>query len=519
MSEERTDKQHASNTVAAIDIGSNSLRMVIADVLPDGKIEILERLQQAIRLGQDTFQHGRIGARTMKAAIDILRNYRRALGLYRVKRLRAVATSAVREAGNADTFLDRILMATDFRVEIIATSEENRLTVAAVRRAVGDAMGINKDKTLICEVGGGSTLLTTLSEGQVDTSESLRLGSMRLQETLRTSTEHPQRSAELMRQQIAIQIDGLNQSMPLKKVRSFVAIGGDARFAAREVGEPTDQPGLRAVEQAALDKLVRRCRRLTADELAKNFGLSFAEAETLTPALLVYLALLRKTSTKKLLVAEVSLRDGMLLDLAEHVTGHEDKAMLRGAIRSAMAIAEKFHVNLDHAQNVVGMAMALFDELKTEHVLLPRHGLLLRLAGLLHEVGGVVSTRAHHKHSYYLLANSEIFGLAHDEILMVAHIARYHRRSAPKPSHTEYMMLPRESRVAISKLAALLRVADALSRGHLHDAEDLRFERRADELIIHVPGGVDLLLEERDLATKGDLFEDIYGLKIRLEQV
>ena len=162
--------------------------------------------------------------------------------------------------------------------------------------------------------------------------------------------------------------------------------------------------------------------------------------------------------------------------------------------------------------------MRLFDELKADHGLGSRQRLLLRVAGLLHEVGGFVSNLSHHKHSYYLIANSEIFGLNRHEIQMVAHIARYHRRSPPKPSHAEYMSLPRESRVMVTKLCAILRVADALARGHVRQADQLRLVRQGDELIVDIQGASDLILERRAIAAKGDLFEDVYGMRIRLEE-
>ncbi len=518
-SDQPTEGESDAKAVAAIDVGSTSLRMVIAEVLPDGRIEVLERLQRAVRLGQDTFRRGRLSGQSMRAAVDVLRDYRKLLGLYHVERIRAVATSAVREAGNADTFLDRILMATDLSVEVIATSEESRLTVSAVREAVGDALGVNRRWTLIAEVGGGSTLLTVLHDGEIATAQSLRLGSIRLQEMLSTSQEPPQRSAELIRQQTVNEISALQSSLSLKNIQTFVAIGGDARFAAREVGQPTESADLMIVDVTALDKLVRRCEKQTADELSKRHGLPFAEAETLNPALRVYQILVHKTRAEQMIVSQVSIRDGLLLELAREVTGQEDQVLLDGVIHSALAIAEKYRIDLDHARNVADLAVRLFDQLQAEHGLVARHRLLLRVAGLLHEVGGVVSSRAHHKHSYYLIANSEIFGLNREEIMIVAHIARYHRRNVPKPSHIEYMALSRETRVVINKLAALLRMADALTRGHLQHLTDLRFQRQGDELIVHVPGGVDLLLEQRAIATKGDLFEDIYGLKVRLEQV
>jgi exopolyphosphatase/guanosine-5'-triphosphate,3'-diphosphate pyrophosphatase len=515
--EKKAEVGEGAKTVAAIDVGANALRMVIAEVLPDGRIEVLERLQRAVRLGQDAFRRGRLGAASMRAALAVLRDYQELLKLYRVERVRAVATSAARESSNADTFLDRAYLATGLKLEVIGTSEESRLTVSAVRQAMGDALGVKRGAALVADVGGGSTLLTLLQDGEIVTSQSLRLGSIRLQEMFFTSEESPERAAEMLRFHIANVLAAMQSSLPLSDVHSFIAVGGDARFAARQVGKPTESEDLVVIEPAAFDKLVDRCERFTAEDLAKHYGLPFAEAETLNPAILVYQNLLRLTQAAEMIVSHVSMRDGLLLDLARAVTGQEDRSLLEGVIHSAMAIAQKYHADPGHAQPVAELSVALFDELHLEHGLGARHRLLLQVAGLLHEVGGFVSNRSHHKHSYYLIANSEIFGLNREEILLAAHVARYHRRSGPMPSHQEYMSLPREARVTVNKLAALLRVADALARGHIRHARQVHFERRGDDFIICVSGVSDLLLEKRAMAAKGDMFEDIYGMKVRLE--
>jgi exopolyphosphatase/guanosine-5'-triphosphate,3'-diphosphate pyrophosphatase len=507
-----------SKTVAAVDVGSNALRMVIAEVLPDGRTEILERLHRAVRLGQDTFRRGRMGGQSMRAAVAILRDFRRLLELYKVERIRAVATSAVREAGNADNFLNRIFMAAGLNVEVIATSEESRLTVSAVREAMGDAPEVRRGCALIAEAGGGSTLLTILDKGEIAASQSLRLGSIRLQETLSTSGEVPERAADLLRHHIANVIATSRGSLPLARIQSFIAVGGDARFAGRQVGKPTDSADLYVVSASALDRLVQRSTRHSAEELGKKYGLPFSEAETLVPALLVYQQLLHETRAKRMIVSHVSMRDGLLLELAHHVRGEEDTALVHGVIHSAESIAEKYRVDLDHARNVAEMAVRLFDELQPDHGLGARHRLLLRVAGLLHEIGSFVSNVAHHKHSYYLIANSEIFGLNREAIQIVAHVARYHRRSGPKPSHLEYIAVSRESRVVVNKLAAILRVADALARTRGRKLQNPRFERRGDEFVISLPGAADLVLEQRSLAVKGDMFEDIYGMTLRLEE-
>ncbi len=507
----------AAKAVGAIDVGANALRMVIAEVDREGRIEVLERLHRAVRLGQDTFRRGRLGGQSMRAAVQVLRDFRQLLDLYSVEKTRAVATSAVREASNADTFLDRVFMATRLNIEVIDTSEESRLTVSAVRQAVRDLLGINHRTTLIADVGGGSTLLTLLQDGEIATSQSLRLGSIRLQEVFATSEETPQRSAEMLRHHISNVISTSQSSMRLEGIQSFVAVGGDARFAAREVGVPTESPDLVTIDQQAFNQLVDRCEQHTAEELSKRYGLPFAEAETLNPALRVYQVLLEKAQIRQMIVSHVSMRDGLLLELAREVTGREDTTLLAGIIHSATALAEKYRVDLDHARNVADVAVRLFDYLQVDHGLSPRHRVLLRVAGLLHEIGSFVSSRAHHKHSEYLIANSEIFGLNRQEIALVSQIARYHRRSVPRSSHVAYMALPREARVVVNKLAALLRVADALVRGHSRTTPEVRFERQGDEFIVSLGGASDVLLEERAIATKGDLFEDIYGMKIRLE--
>ena len=491
--------------------------MVVAEVTPNGNFEVLERLQRAVRLGQDTFCHGRLGGRSMRSAVDILRDYVGILRLYDVEQVHGVATSAVREATNADTLLDRIFMATGLHIEVIGTAEESRLTVSAVRQAAGEVLETGEN-TLIADVGGGSTLLTVLHKGEIVNSLSLRLGTIRLQELLGTSEESPERSAELFRQHILNETASMPGSLALTKIESFIAVGADARFAAHEIGEKTASADLYSIDAEDFDRLIEHCQKQTPESLSKRYGLPFSEAETLNPALFVYQILLKKTRAKKMVVSGVSMRDGLLLELARSVTGREDEALYESVVQSAISIAEKYHADMAHANNVADIAVRLFDELRADHGLGRRYRILLRVAGILHEIGSYINDRAHHKHSFYLIVNSDLFGLSREELVTVAHIARYHRRSAPKPSHIEYSALPREQRVVINKLAAILRVADTLSQGHIPNASVLRFERQGDDFIIIVPDVSNLLLEKRAIARKGGMFEEIYGMKIRLEE-
>jgi len=377
---------------------------------------------------------------------------------------------------------------------------------------------MHRSKALIADVGGGSALLAILQQGEILSSGSYQLGSIRLQEVLSTAKETPSLAAELLRHQIGNVLAAIKSSLPLRQVRTFIAVGGDVRFAAGQIGTPAKAAGLTAIDSRQFDIFVARCENHSAEELARMYQIPFADAETLVPALLAYQALLHQTLANTILVPNVSMRDGILLDMARILRGEEDAELYSSVIQSARAIGEKYKVLPEHAFHVADLAVKLFDQLQRDHGLTARHRLLLRVSAILHEVGGFVSSRAHHKHSYYLIVNSEIFGLRREESQVVALVARYHRRGVPEPAHQEYMTLPRESRVIVSKLAALLRVADALDRGHAQQIRDIEFERRPDEFIIYVRGVPDLAMERRALASKADLFEDIYGMKVRLEE-
>ncbi len=507
----------AVTTLGVIDIGTNSIRLNIAELQGDGTTAILERARRPVRLGRDTFVRGQISRSTMNAAIAILRDYKNILETYRVDRVRTVATSAVREATNTDAFVDRVFVSVGLDAEVIEPTEELRLTVRAVRRAAGEKH-LQKGHALILDVGGGSTLAGLLKNGQLINSGSYALGSIRLQEALETAAEPPHRAADMLRQQIGSVVAAMKDSLPLNKVRTVIAVGGDARFAASQAGKEGPTEHVSILDREDLKALISGCTEHSPARLAKKYRLPFAEAETIVPALLVLQSVVGATGARQIDVADVSMRDGILMEMAGEATGRKDSEVFAEIFLAARTLAQRYHCDMEHADHVMELATGLYDKLESELRLPPRCRMLLEVAAILHEVGGFISGRAHHKHSYYILSNSEIFGLRADEKEIVANTARYHRRSMPKKSHLPYVTLSRENRVIVSKLAAILRVADALDRGHCRHVSDLTVERSNDEFILHIPGATDLALERRALERKADLFEDIFGLKVRLEE-
>jgi exopolyphosphatase/guanosine-5'-triphosphate,3'-diphosphate pyrophosphatase len=512
-----TKKQNIQ--IAAIDIGTNSIRMAIAQAQPNGKIEILEQLHQAVHLGQDTFRSGYIERRSMRSAVAILRNYRKVIDTYRIKHVLAVATTSVREAVNSDAFIDRIAMATGIDVEVIDAAEEGRLTVAAVKEAMGKSLNIGHRNTIIAEVGGGSTLLTVLQRGKIIQSLSLPIGSVRLNEIFIDSSRTPEDAAELLDKHIAGATNGIGSMLPVKKISVFIALGSDARFAARTAGKKIDGSEFYMLGIEDFNKVVDICRQWDPQQISNKYGLAFSDAETLCPALLSYKHLIEAAGVNEIVVSPVSMREGLLVELLGRITGKEDRDMYEAVINSAKVIAHKYQIDMQHCLKVCEYCEKIFDDLASLHTMGKRDRLLLRVAAIIHEIGMFVSARAHHKHSYYLISNTEIFGLNHTEVQIVAHVSRYHRKNSPKPNHTEYINMPRKMRTTICRLAALLRISDALDCERSQQIDLLKTEIDDDELVLYVAGIKGLALEKRSLAQKSDLFEDIFGLRVRLQEV
>ncbi len=511
------DRPVGPKVIAAIDIGTNAIRMAIAQILDDGQVKVLERLQRPVRLGQDTFRKGRLRAETMRTAVGILRGFLKSIRMYGADSIRAVATSSVREASNGDAFIERIWMATGIEVTAISVAEESRVTITAVYESARDILKTHK-KVLVTQVGGGSTVINLLSEGKIVTSQNLPIGTIRQQEILAISNEPAAQAAALLQHQVGSAIRVFSSLIPLENIETLLAVGQDMRWAATQVGKADPDGAGWTISEKAFEDLVMQCHCLEPETMAKKFGVSFRGAETLNATLLIYQVLLRATRVRKVIVPNASMLDGLVLELSAGVTGAFDSSAHKQTIRSARAIGRKYHVDESHSQQVRRFTQGLFDRFQQEHRLPPRCRLLLEVAALLHEIGTFVASRSHHKHTLYLIQQSEVYGLTLEELRIVANVARYHRRSRPKPSHGDYMSLDRTKRMLVNKLAALLRIADALDVARSQQIESVDMDIHDEALVMRVSTGADLRLEAMALAEKGDLFRDIYGLDLRIER-
>ncbi|MGD9857061.1 MAG: HD domain-containing protein, partial [Planctomycetaceae bacterium] len=265
---------------------------------------------------------------------------------------------------------------------------------------------------------------------------------------------------------------------------------------------------------AQLGKLAYSILELSPDEVVRKYRVTFQEAETLGPAILVYLELARLLDLNRVLVSNANLRDGLLQEMATADIWTDD--FRNQIVRSALDLGRKYHFDEKHSVHVAKLSQALFVSLASEHQLDSRAGLILQIAALLHEIGSFVSHSSLHKHSMYLILNSEVFGLTRDDLTLVALVARYHRRATPKPIHPNFNSLNRDQRVAVSKMAAILRIADALETSRSQRIREMRCEIESDRLIITVPGLRDVSVEQLAMRQAQTLFEEIFGLRVML---
>jgi len=503
----------AARPVAVLDMGASAVRLLVAELPPGGPPRILEEASRAVLLGKDAFTGGRLGAPTIEATLRALEGFRRMMDAYGVVRYRAVATSAVREAVNRDTFLDRVRLRTGIDVEVIDGSEENRLSYIAVRDALKDHEALTDGDALLVEVGGGSADLSYLRRGEPVYSGTYALGTIRMRQNLAAWHGSHEQRVRLFHRTVRNIVEDIRREMPLREAKHFLALGGDARFAADQIaGEDPGTP-VRAFPRARFLSFCEQTVALDEEQLVEAYRLPLAELETLVPALLVYRELLVETQAETVLVPAATLRAGLLLDMVRTEEGHGIEDLSRQVLASASALGEKYRYDAAHARQVAALSVRLFDDLRAEHGLGVRDRLLLEVAALLHDVGIFVNLRGHHKHAQYILSVSEIFGLSREDMAVISNIARYHRRAAPNKSHLPYMALDSDARVLVNKLGAILRVANALDADHLQKVRDVRVLREDDQWVLEVDGGGDLTLERMAALARADLLTEVFGRK------
>jgi exopolyphosphatase/guanosine-5'-triphosphate,3'-diphosphate pyrophosphatase len=504
--------------VAVVEIGSTGIRMVVAEIAADGSWHTVDKAGKPVSLGRDVFTRDVVSRESLLACLTVLHGYRELLAGWGIAPadVRTIATSALRVAHNRDTFIDRVFMQTGFKVEVVEGIEENRLMYLAVRYALkDDKPQFSRSNSIIIEVGGGSTELMLLRRGKMVAAHSLRLGTILINQQVQQATASNRYLLNFLQEHVRTTTESLQAELDLSHVRTFIVAGSDVRIAASKLGVELNE-NCWVIERGRFIDFVDRILSYTVDECVQKLRIPYAEAEGIVPGLLTYKLFLEATAATEIVVPNVSIREGMLINLASGVDPELKEEFFTQVIASALALGRKFRFDEGHSLHVTRLALQLFDALSADHGMDRRARLLLEVAGILHDIGMYLRSSGHHKHSQYIVANSEIFGLHKDDLDIVSNVVRYHRKAPPNSTHIAYIALQREERMLVLKLAALLRVADALDRSHSQRIAGVAVERGSDTVILRTAGRNDLTLERLGLEEKADMFQDVFGYQVIL---
>lgn len=509
--------------IAAIDIGSNSIHQVVVETDREKPFRVLASAKEMVRLGRSAARDRRLSNDAIARAIAALKKFRANAEEHGAREILTTATSAVREADNRQAFIDRVAEETGLHVELLSGIEEARMIALAVAMRMPES---NQGRALAIDIGGGSTELPVTQKGEPTVLISLKLGSVRLTEQSVKSDPITEKQLRRLRAELRAVI--AQRAPEIKAVGFDICYGTSGTIAALERvalqrslqrhDSASRQPA--SLSLAELREVNEELARLSLAERAKVPGLNRARAEIIVAGGQLLEALMETLGVEQLTICDWALREGVVIaHLAKRgvtVTSSSTRLERDPSLRGALALAAHYRADLKHAHRVAYLAQQLFDDLRPLHQLGGEHRRLLMAAAVLHDIGYLVSHTEHHKHSAYLIENSELTGFTESETVMIANVARYHRSSLPKPRHPYYAALPPEARTTVRKLAALLRIADALDRDHEGRVRSVRVEPGTKTVRLVAactrPSETTLWrMEER-----ADLFEQEFGKRIEL---
>jgi exopolyphosphatase/guanosine-5'-triphosphate,3'-diphosphate pyrophosphatase len=489
--------------IAAIDVGSNSVRLLVAEYDPASGLSIVDELKDQPRLAAGLARTGCLNDAAMDRAIQTLGRMREVCQRRGVRRIAAVATAAVREAENGPWFVRRVRQELDIPLRIIDPETEAALSY----RSVAHHFPLAGERTLVADIGGGSLELIGAVDGLVELTLSLPLGAVWLTELYIIGRRPIQREISALRKYIRKQ---LKRGLSSREWAAAAVIGSGGTFttlgrvsrARRGMSAGESVHGV-TVDTAEVERLLDWLASRTPEERRQVPGLNPERADIILAGLAVTAELLDWVRTRSITVSAFGLREGLLLEMA----GAEEP-VVRDPLRLFREFVERCQSDRRHVEHVRKLALQLFEQLGETIGCGPEEQLLLEAAGLLHDVGQLVSYPKHHKHSYSLITHAERLGLSPRDRELVALVSRYHRRTGPRRKHPEFAALPLADQDVVRRLSGLLRVADGLDRGHSAavDTVTARLEPKVLTLTVKAAdAGTDLGLECWGASRKADV--------------
>lgn len=513
----RTPVPEKVQRLAAIDVGSNSIRQIIADVTPSGEIRVVDEMKAAPRLGAGLDKHGVLGEAAMRHALEAITRMATLARQIGAARVHAVATSAVRDASNRRAFLERVRQEAGVRVRLLHGDDEARLSFLSALAHFDLGVG----RAVVMDIGGGSLELAMSADGLIERLVSLPYGAIRMTE--RFLGNRPRRK-DVRRLRAAVR-DDIRRALPVRDWRGALIIGSGGTFT-NLAGMHLYRQGFASavgrvhgtkVPREELEHVVDLLQALEPEERSAIPGLNAGRADIMLAGLAVAAEVLARIEAPELVVSGYGIREGLLLQSARILPEAGDPG--EGRERSVRTFAERCHYEAPHAQQVQRLALQLFDAVGHRLGCESADRQTLADAALLHDVGYHINYDGHHKHSLHLIMHADLLGVQPDEQVVMAHVARYHRGATPRDAHADFAALDRATRRRIKRLAAILRVADGFDRGHIGAVRQVKvrwLDRALRLTAVPDPRARSLRLELWGASRKAALLAKVAGVPVEV---
>lgn len=515
---------HQPETLAAVDVGTNSFHLVVVRLLGDGKFSVITKEKVVVRLGESASQIKHLTEEAMARGVAAMKLFA-VIAARTGSPVRAVATSAVREASNRDEFIERVRRETGFEIEVVSGFEEARLIYLGVLQA----LPVYNERMALFDIGGGSTEFLVGERGRILYANSYKIGAIRITQRFfpneRVTSDQVEQCKAFLRGDIYHAAEAVRTS----GARSIIASSGTAQtftamaLAARGESIPETLNGVTVSREEIRDVVSRVLRARSFAERASIPAVDPRRVDILAAGGVVLQTILEECDVRTLTISTYALREGIVLDTIHKLAG-EGAGMARLSdlrYETVMRIGRMFNFDEAHGRHVAALALVIYDALAPVHKLDDSARELLEAAALLHDVGYYISHASHHKHSQYLIQNSEALGFTNEEMAVIANVARYHRKSHPRNRHTAFASLRPADQERVRYMAAILRVADGLDRTHKQLVETVRvsYDDRSIAFSIECAQGSAPTYELWSANRKKDLMEALFERAVTVKSV
>lgn len=506
--------------IAAVDVGSNAIRMVVGEVDDEWKVRPIENIRLPVRLGQDVFTEGFIQEESIQATIDAFLRFRHVADDFGITGLRAIATSAMREASNGDFLVDRIANSSGIQLEVIDGDEEARL----VALAIANVIDLRKKRAVLVDIGGGSVEVAVTDGPNIVSTESFNMGTVRLLNKLKTdgSFHHPANASNsdfslLVHEYAEAPRRRIEREIGDEPVDLCIGTGGNVEEMGKLRQKLFKGSSDKLITVDELQKLIEYLEGMSYKDRIRKLKLRPDRADVILPASIVMHVIARQTGVKKVTIPDVGLKDGVLLDLAEGLSQKPHPSRREQVWESAMRLGAKYQLDSEHAGQVSRLAASLFRQTEELHNLDEEALLLLEVGALLHDIGHFINTVDHDKHGYYILTTNHLIGLNEKQQELVANLVRYHRKAFPSSNDENFKSLSQKNRLLVSKLSALMRLADGMDVSHTGRVRGITLEKEKKVWKLRLEGEGSLMLEKWALLKRRSLFQEVFGVPLEIQ--